>query len=70
MHEEKVIQPHQEDIKVINLGTNEDKKEVNIGATLQDEVNTRLIELLHEYADVFSWSYQDIPGLDTDIVVH
>ncbi|XP_050881388.1 uncharacterized protein LOC127084911, partial [Lathyrus oleraceus] len=26
--------------------------------------------LLHEYVDVFAWSYQDMPGLDTDIVVH
>ncbi|XP_050890237.1 uncharacterized protein LOC127095610, partial [Lathyrus oleraceus] len=27
-------------------------------------------QLLHEYVDVFAWSYQDMPGLDTDIVVH
>ena len=30
----------------------------------------KLIELLREYSDVFAWSYQDMPGLDTDIVVH
>ena len=29
-----------------------------------------LIDLLREYSDVFAWSYQDMPGLDTDIVVH
>ncbi|KAI5403445.1 hypothetical protein KIW84_050858 [Lathyrus oleraceus] len=40
--EEKVIQPHEEQIEVVNLGTDEVKKE----------------------------SYQDMPGLDTDIVVH
>jgi hypothetical protein len=68
--EEKVIQPHQEDVEVINLGTEEDKREVRVGAALQDTVKTRLIELLHEYDDVFAWSYQDMPGLDTDIVTH
>ena len=33
-------------------------------------MKTKLIELLKEYKDVFAWSYQDMPGLDTDIVVH
>ncbi|XP_050877297.1 uncharacterized protein LOC127081051, partial [Lathyrus oleraceus] len=33
-------------------------------------IKERLIKLLHEYVDVFAWSYQDMPGLDTDIVVH
>ena len=26
--------------------------------------------MLHEYKDVFAWSYQDMPGLNTDVVVH
>ncbi|PNX66397.1 gag/pol polyprotein, partial [Trifolium pratense] len=34
--EEKEIQPHQEPIEVINLGTDEDKKEIKIGASLQE----------------------------------
>ena len=29
-----------------------------------------LTELLQEYSDVFAWSYQDMPGLDIDIVVY
>jgi hypothetical protein len=55
---------------VINLGSEEDKKEVKIGALLHPEVKSRLIDLLKEYVDVFAWSYQDMPGLDTDIVEH
>ena len=30
----------------------------------------KLVQLLHDYMDVFAWSYQDMPGLDTDIVMH
>ena len=33
-------------------------------------IRKELIDLLQEYSDVFVWSYQDMPGLDIDIVVH
>ncbi|GAU46907.1 hypothetical protein TSUD_299580 [Trifolium subterraneum] len=69
-HEEKVIQPHKEPLETINLGSEEDKMEVRIGALLDEDVKSRLTELLKEYVDVFVWSYQDMPGLDTDIVEH
>ena len=26
--------------------------------------------MLHDYVAIFAWSYEDMPGLDTDIVVH
>ena len=26
--------------------------------------------MLHDYIEIFAWSYEDMPGLDTDIVVH
>lgn len=55
---------------VINLGIEENKKEVKVGASLKYEVKKRLIELLNEYWDVFTWSYQDMPRLDTHIVIH
>lgn len=55
---------------VINLGTKKNKKEVKVDASLKDEVKKRLVELLHEFADVFAWLYQDMPGLDTNIIVH
>jgi hypothetical protein len=69
-HGSKALQPHQEPVEIINLGTEEDKKEVKVGTTLEESIKERLIKLLHEYVDVFAWSYQDMPGLDTDIVVH
>ncbi|MCH79882.1 protein NYNRIN-like, partial [Trifolium medium] len=68
--EEKIIQPHQEPVDVINLGTEEEKKKVKIGASLQQDVKEKLVKLLQEYVDVFAWSYQDMSGLDTNIVEH
>ncbi|XP_050916633.1 uncharacterized protein LOC127131762 [Lathyrus oleraceus] len=69
-HKEKEIQPYKEPVDVINLGSETDKKEVKVGASLAKHVHSELVELLHEYVDVFAWSYQDMPGLDTSIVEH
>ena len=68
--EERQILPHQEIIEAVNLGTEEEKKEVKIGTTLSSATRKELIDLLQDYNNVFAWSYQDMPGLDTDIVVH
>lgn len=68
--ESKFIQPYQDLLEVINFRSEDCKKEVKIGAALDEDAKKRLIELLRKYVDMFAWSYQDMPGLDTDIVVH
>ena len=55
---------------MINLGTEADKREVKIDANLEDGVKRRLVQMLHDYVEVFAWSYEDMRDLDTDIVVH
>ena len=45
-HEENTIPPYKEPLEVINLGSEEDLKEVKIGALLHPVVKSRLIELL------------------------
>ena len=45
-------------------------KEIKLGAMLEKSVKERLVKLLHEYMDIFSWSYRDMPWLDADTVVH
>ena len=68
--EEKAILPHEELLEAINLGTEEDMKEVKVGANLKPNVKEHLVQLLNDYVEIFAWSYEDMPGLDTDIVVH
>ena len=67
--DEKQILPQQEVTEAINLGTEEERREVKIGTTLSPTIREKLIDLLQEYSDVFAWSYQDMPGLETDTVV-
>src|SRR3954469_5734960 len=68
--ESKSMLPPQEAIEIINLGTDEEPKNIKIGATLNEDVRTTLVKLLNDYVEIFAWSYRDMPGLDTDIVVH
>ena len=64
------MKPHQEETELVNLGTTEEKKEVKVETGMTAPIRQGLITLLEEYQDVFAWSYQDIPGLDSDIVQH
>ena len=68
--EERIIQPHEETIEIVNLGSEDIRKEIRIGSLLALSIKESLIELLKEFVDVFAWSYQDMPGLDTSIVEH
>ena len=52
------------------MGTEEGKREVKIRTTLSPTTRKDLIDLLQEYGDVFVWSYQDMSGLNIDIMVH
>ena len=58
--DEKQILLHQEVTKAINLGIEEEKREVKIETTLSPSTKKKLIDLLQDYSDVFAWSYQDM----------
>ena len=68
--EEKKTLPYQETLKVINLGTREEVKQVRIGTLASEQDQSDLVTLLHEFTEIFAWSYQDMPGLDIEIVKH
>ena len=55
--DERQILPHQEITKAINLGTEEERKEVKIGTMFSSAIRKELIDLLQDYSDVFAWLY-------------
>ena len=67
---EKDWKPFSEELETIDLGTKQERKELKIGTLITAKERERLISLLHEYTDVFAWTYAEMPGLDTGIVVH
>ncbi|RDY12620.1 hypothetical protein CR513_02556, partial [Mucuna pruriens] len=64
------FQPWAEELKIINLGDEKEKKEVKVGKQMPPDLKIELMELLKEYVDIFTWSYRDMPGLDWKIVEH
>jgi hypothetical protein len=60
-----------EDLEVINLSNDPDvNKPISISMSLSAEERKCLIDLLHEYKDVFAWDYDEMPGIDPGLVAH
>ncbi|XP_075101682.1 uncharacterized protein LOC142177114 [Nicotiana tabacum] len=57
-------------LKEVNLGVVEDPKPTYISASLTGDEESKYIELLKEFKDVFAWSYKEMSGLDPKVVVH
>jgi hypothetical protein len=54
----------------LNIGTPDCSKNVKIGAQCSDEEKLKFTELLSEFQDVFSWSYEDLRGFDPALIQH
>jgi len=68
--EDREMKPHQEEMEIVNLGVGEEKKEVKVGMGMTTPIRDTLVALLRDYQDIFAWLYQDMPGLNPDIVQH
>ena len=56
---------------MINLvDEGENKRPIKIGLNFPKDKKHALIALLKEFREILAWSYQDMLGLDTEIVVH
>ena len=68
--EDRKVTPITSSIELIDFGTPDQPREIRIGSTLSPDEWSRLINLLRSYLDAFSWSYEDMSGLDSSIVQH
>ena len=56
---------------MINLANEGEKeKPIKIRVNFPKDMKDELIALLKEFKEIITWSYQDMLGLDTEIVVH
>ncbi|KAM1666584.1 hypothetical protein ACFX2K_046163 [Malus domestica] len=53
-----------DDLKELNLGTEEEQKPIFVSALLRADEIDEYYQLLSEYKDVFAWTYKEMPGLD------
>ncbi|KAM1773354.1 hypothetical protein ACFX12_042864 [Malus domestica] len=59
-----------EELKNVSISKNHPNRMVKIGTTLSPPLRLSLISFLQENADVFAWSYNDMPGISPDIICH
>jgi hypothetical protein len=60
-----------EELEVINLSDNPDvSKLVSISMSLCTIERKCLIDLLHEYKDVFAWDYHEMLGINPGLMAH
>ena len=64
------LEPIKEEIQPINVETDDEPKMIQVGNTLITSEKDALVTLLTEFKEVFAWSYEDMYGIDTDIVQH
>ncbi|GLJ55334.1 hypothetical protein SUGI_1187310 [Cryptomeria japonica] len=46
------------------------EKVIKIGKCLDEEEQKQYEDLLHEFPEIFAWTYSDMPGIDPKIVTH
>ena len=56
-----------ESIGLINLGDKDNVQEVQI---VNGPEKDQIVQLCHEFKEVFAWTYRDMPGLDPSIATH
>jgi len=59
-----------DELKELNLGTNEDPRPIYVSIMLTPKEEKHYFRLLSEYRDVFAWSYKEMLGLDPKVAVH
>jgi hypothetical protein len=53
-----------------NIGTEKEPKFVKLSSSLTRKKRVEYVELLKEFADVFSWTYEDLRTYDTTVIEH
>ena len=64
------MEPLKADIEECNIGTQENPKLIKLSKSLPLDEKLKYIELMKEFQDVFSWSYEDLKSYDTSIMQH
>ena len=62
------VSPTFDDLETIDLSTTDQLRELRIDTTLSADEKDNLFRLLISYLDFFTWSYEDMRGLDPSIV--
>jgi len=60
----------EEQLVKLNLGSNEEPKEILINAILPSVFQTQIEKVLMEHKNVFAWSYKELKGIPKEVCEH
>ncbi|XP_045809861.1 uncharacterized protein LOC123904219 [Trifolium pratense] len=60
----------QDPLEEIDIGDGSIKRPTYISANIPKDLRDKLVELLKEFKDCFAWDYNEMPGLDRNLVEH
>jgi len=64
------IEPTGSDIEECNIGSKDKPKMIKLSKTLPAHIKLIYMELFREFAEVFTWSYEDLKAYDTETIQH
>jgi hypothetical protein len=64
------LQPQPEEVEDCDIGTKEDSRMVKISKLLPPEIKGKYKDLLRQFKDVFTWSYDELRTYDTTMIDH
>jgi hypothetical protein len=64
------VTPNEAEVDDFNIGTEKYPKFVKLSQSLSFENREKYLELMRQFSDVFSWSYEDMKVYDKDIIQH
>jgi hypothetical protein len=62
--------PNSSEVDDFHIGTNKEPKIVKLSKSLSFENRKKYLELMRQFFDVFSWSYEDIKVYDKGTIQH
>lgn len=60
----------QDPLEEFNLSREEDPRPTFMSGLLEPFLNTKIIKILYEYKDYFTWHYHEMFGLDKNLMEH
>ena len=54
----------------VPLDESNPKKFTKIGTSMKEKMKQDLIQFLKKNTDVFAWSHEDMPGIDSSVITH
>ena len=70
IEERRIVAEPTEALEDIPLDEDDPGKSTRIGADLEGKIKKDLIRFRRENIDVFSWSHENMPGIDLNVITH